>query len=95
MGTSCAPSYANLYLGEWELMLTQSEHMRPYVENVIIWYHYIDDILFVWDRPSDKLLSFLHELNNNIVNLTFTMIYNHSSITFLDVTIHKVELRLP
>lgn len=91
MGTSCAPLYANLYLGEWESMLEQSEPSRTYMDNVVIWRRYIDNILLVWDGTLDNLHSFLQELNTNPFNLTFTMTFHEHTITFLDVTIHKQQ----
>lgn len=50
-------------------MLTQSEDMLPYMESVVVWYHYIDDILLVWDGHLERLQSFLQKLNNNVFNL--------------------------
>lgn len=45
MGTSCAPFYANIYLGKWE-----QEFLAP-DEN-----RYIDDILIIWNGP-EKLMN--------------------------------------
>ncbi|KAG9466758.1 hypothetical protein GDO78_016168 [Eleutherodactylus coqui] len=46
MGTSCAPSYANLYLGWWEekFVYTNSE----WSDKIILWLRFIDDILILW-----------------------------------------------
>lgn len=61
MGTSCAPSYPNLYLGEWESWLEQSISTRPHMDNVVIWHRYIDDILLVWDGTPDNLQTFVRK----------------------------------
>lgn len=47
MGTCCAPAYANMYLGEWECMVDTSDSMAPFMEHVMVWLHYIDDILII------------------------------------------------
>lgn len=47
MGTKCAPSYANLYLGGWEHDLFFREEMQSFFEQIPIWRRFIDDIFFV------------------------------------------------
>lgn len=69
MGT-CAPSYANLYLGEWERMLLSSVELAVYMDHIILWYRYID-VFAVWD---DSLALLNEFLNVNYFNLKFTML---------------------
>lgn len=44
-----------------------------YTDHITLWYSYIEDIFVVWDGPSELLQSFLHILNENSLNLKFTM----------------------
>lgn len=53
MWTTCALSYANLYLGEWELTIFGSEDLSMYFCHISLWRRYIDDILIFWNGPSD------------------------------------------
>ncbi|XP_040206073.1 uncharacterized protein LOC120937139 [Rana temporaria] len=85
MGTCCAPSYANLYLGEWERSLPDDDNLVVYLRHIKLWRRYIDDIFIVWDGPEEDLLAFFNALNINDFNLTFTMIHDKNTLTFLDV----------
>lgn len=89
MGTCCAPSYANLYLGEWEKGFLTNDELTMYTEHVILWQRYIDDIFLIWNGPEEALKSCLKAMNHNTMNLFFTMSYDHQQINFLDVTIYK------
>lgn len=61
MVTCCAPAYANMYLGEWERMIDRSEDMIPFMDHVIVWFHYIDDIFIIWSGPDGLLSDFCAE----------------------------------
>ncbi|KAM5158158.1 LOW QUALITY PROTEIN: uncharacterized protein ACMZJ9_009403 [Mantella aurantiaca] len=88
MGTTCAPSYACLYLGEWERELFASD-ASVYLDRILCWHRYIDDIFLVWDGPVPLLDEFLGHLNTNEQNLFFTMTKSRTTITFLDLTIYR------
>lgn len=45
----------------------------------------------MWDGSIELLQPFLHKLNQNNFHLNFTMTWDQSSTTFLDVTIYKDE----
>lgn len=87
MGTSCAPAYANLYLGGWERYVHADERYPDFLENVLLWYRFIDDL--VWTRMKDRLLDYIHNLNDNDFNLKFTFKFDTDQIPFLDLTIIK------
>lgn len=65
MGMSCAPSYANLYLGEWEKMLFSDDSLSMYTNHITSWFCYIDDIFIIWDGPIESLQHFLERMNKN------------------------------
>ncbi|CAJ0955578.1 unnamed protein product [Ranitomeya imitator] len=62
MGASCAPSYANLFLGLWERDVVLD---TPGHSSVISWLRYIDDILFIWQGSTSRLDTFLNHLNSS------------------------------
>lgn len=47
MGTGCAPSYGNLYLGAWERDLFSEDATSVDMSNVMTWHRYIDNVLMV------------------------------------------------
>ncbi|XP_040196442.1 uncharacterized protein LOC120929219 [Rana temporaria] len=89
MGTCCAPSYANLYLGEWERDFLLGENASMCAAHILIWQRYIDDIFIIWDGPESGLKELLRLMNINKFNLFFTMSHNQSEINFLDISIRK------
>ncbi|XP_040178452.1 uncharacterized protein LOC120911183 [Rana temporaria] len=88
MGTSCAPSYANLYLGEWEKLFLTSTPVQPLIHLVSGWHRYID-VLMIWEGSIPELERFMTIMNCNDFNLKFTMNFSSSRIAFLDVTLLK------
>ncbi|CAJ0968164.1 unnamed protein product [Ranitomeya imitator] len=69
MGASCAPSYANLFLGLWERDVVLD---TPGHSSVVSWLRYIDDILFIWQGSTSQLETFLNRLNINPLNIRLT-----------------------
>lgn len=55
MGTCCGPSYANLYLGEWVQSFLSDDNLTQFTDKILTWYHYIDDILIVWNESINLL----------------------------------------
>lgn len=58
-------------------------------EHVALWYRYIDNVFAVWEGPTDLLQNFLTSINNNLLNLSFTMSYDIKLIPFLYINICK------
>ena len=58
MGTVCAPSYANLFLTQFEY-----KHIYPYIKDMArLYLTYTDDIFIVWKGTKEQLI-FIKELN--------------------------------
>ncbi|CAJ0967399.1 unnamed protein product [Ranitomeya imitator] len=92
MGAACAPSYANLFLGFWERDIFQGgAHSAPSVHQILGWYRYIDDVLFIWHGPVLELQEFMLGLNNNGSNIKLTYTYHQKEISFLDITLRVQE----
>lgn len=85
MGTSCAPSYANLYLGGWERNLFSNEGTAMYLHHILLWRRYIDDVLLIWTGSVELLNSFMELLSHNKFNLKFTIQFDTTTISFLDL----------
>ena len=53
----------------------------------LLWYRYIDDVLFIWTHGEEKLASFLKDLNNYHPNIKFTHELNKEHIPCLDLNV--------
>lgn len=80
MGAKCTPSYANLYLGEWECQIFSADDYHMYLCHVLQWHRYIDDITFILQGPEQLLKEFVAKLKTNKFNLSFTLNYDSSIV---------------
>lgn len=87
MGTNCAPSYANLFLGWWEYQLVFTDTNGEYTDHILFWGRYIDDVLILWDGDVHLFSQFVSTLNNNQIGMKFTSEVQMREIAFLDLTI--------
>ena len=81
MGTRVAPTYAIIFMNNFESTYVYSYHQKPR-----IWYRFIDDIWGIFKGSETELLSFLNHLNAVHPTIKFTWDYSKTSVTFLDVT---------
>ena len=86
MGTKCAPSYANCFMGDWEEKYVYTYHLQP-----LIWKRFIDDIFMIWTHGEEELQNFLRHLNNSHESIKFTMESSKSHIAFLDTLVKLNE----
>ncbi|KAM4030159.1 uncharacterized protein ACNLHF_021912, partial [Anomaloglossus baeobatrachus] len=89
MGASCAPSYANLFLGFWERHLFSGD-ITSTISGVQEWMRYIDDIWFLWSGSEGDLAEFMNELNKNELNIKLTYKYGRR-LEFLDLQIEVLD----
>ena len=89
MGTRVAPSYANIFMAQYE-----HEFVYPHKDKFIMWGRFIDDIfaIFVTDRPDIE--RFVLELNQCHPTIKFTSEISDSQINFLDSTVVKTGTTL-
>ncbi|CAJ0941415.1 unnamed protein product [Ranitomeya imitator] len=85
MWASCAPSYANLFLGAWEREIFSSNPV-PGSENIHHWMRYIDDVWFIWEGPRQELDLLMTRLNTNELNIKLTYKVGRE-LEFLDILI--------
>jgi hypothetical protein len=82
MGTKVAPSFANLFMADFE-----DKHVYNYPVQPTLWLRYIDDIFLIWKHPQEDLEKFLDHLNSCHPTIKFTHEYSHTSVNFLDTTV--------
>jgi hypothetical protein len=86
MGTKVAPSFANLFMADFEDKWVYSYHTRP-----SLWLRYIDDIFMIWEHSQEELDLFLNHLNTCHETIKFTSEHSTSHVNFLDTTVHLSE----
>ncbi|CAJ0921339.1 unnamed protein product [Ranitomeya imitator] len=87
MGSNVAPAYANLYMDHFE---RKHVYANPHFQqHALIWYRYIDDIFCIWKGNHTSLQEFYNDINTTRPELTFTLSYHHSEVTFLDTKVLK------
>ena len=77
-----APPLANLFIGLLEKNLLSKCSMKPSV-----WFHYIDDVFFIWTYFKEDLDDFLEFYNSYNANIQFDLIPSSKNIPFLDVIV--------
>ena len=83
MGTRVAPSFANLFMAEFE-----EQYVYSYPTKASLWLRYIDDIFLIWEHGQDALDTFLVHLNSCHDTIKFTAEFSYSAVNFLDTTVH-------
>ena len=82
MGTKMAPSFANLFLGQFESNALSNSPFKPHT-----WWRYIDDIFMIWTEGLENLNTFVNYLNNLHPTIKFTSNHSFTNIPFLDVMV--------
>ena len=68
MGTKLAPSYANLFMTQFEEKYVYTYPLQPK-----LWKRFIDDIFMIWSHGMDSLLKFINHLNIVHPTIQFTI----------------------
>jgi hypothetical protein len=84
MGTKVAPSFANIFMADFENRFVYTYHPQPR-----LWLRYIDDIFMIWDHGRQSLNDFIQHLNTCHHSIKFTSEISDTSINFLDTTAKK------
>ena len=92
MGSRMAPSYACIYMSEFEEKHLPNAPIAP-----LFWKRYIDDILEIFTCTRDELNTFYDWLNNLHRTIKVTMQYDAKRIPFLDTYLstenNKISIR--
>ena len=84
MGKRFAPSYADIYMADWETTALQNVPKLP-----TAYFRYLDDIWGVWNHSLEEFQIFVQSLNNCHPNIKLTPEIHENQTHFLDVTIFK------
>ena len=87
-GTRVAPTYANLFMADFEERFVYTHSKQP-----LLWLRFIDDIFFIWPHGQDELTLFTQHLNNVHPTIKFTSETSVSSVNFLDLCITQTNER--
>ena len=83
MGTRVAPTYANIFMADFERKFVDSYPKQPK-----FWVRLIDDILLICE---DELQKFITHLNTVHKSIKFTSESSTTEVNFLDTCIHRTE----
>ena len=83
IGTKFAPTYASIFMDKFESKFLNSQELAP-----LLWYHYTDNMFFIWIHGEEKFASFINDLNNYDPNIKFTDESNKEHIPFLDLNVN-------
>ena len=87
MCTICAPSYANIFMANFE-----AKHIYTYIkEKSLLYLRYIDDIFMIWKGTKVELITFIKELNEKHKTIKFDFQILPRKIAFLDAMLYNDE----
>lgn len=84
MGKKFAPSYANIYMADWE-----NEALKTVEKKPKHYFRFLDDIWGVWTHSVEEFWTFVRTLNNFNNSIQVTAEINAREINFLDTTTFK------
>ena len=83
MGTKCAPSYANIFMGMFE-----EKFIYPLVNNMTrLHLRFNDDIFMIWMETFDQLLEFKQQINEVHSSIKIDFKFPNKEIHFLDAVL--------
>ncbi|XP_064621108.1 uncharacterized protein LOC135483965 [Lineus longissimus] len=83
MGTKVAPSFANLFMADFE-----ERHVYTHPTQPLVWVRFIDDIFALFACTREEVDNFVTNLNSQHPTIKFTADISDSSVTFLDTRVH-------
>ena len=84
MGTKCAPTYANIFMGQFE-----EKKIFPLMKNFCILYkRYIDDIFIVWTGTKEQFEAMMEIINSCHASIKFDYEISIKEVNFLDTTVY-------
>ena len=89
MGTRVAPTYANIFMSDFE-----DRHVYTYDKQPTLWVRFIDDIFLIWPHGEPELVKFIEHLNSVHRTIKFTSEISKQSVNFLD-TVSSNNLIIP
>ena len=84
MGKKFAPSYANIFLANWE-----QDALKKCPKKPSCYLRYLDDIFIIWPHSENDFNTFLQILNSHHESINLKATIHKKEINFLDLTIFK------
>lgn len=84
IGKRFAPSYANIFMANWEEEVFQKCKVRPFC-----FYRYLDDIWGIWNGSREEFDECFNTLNSHDASIKLKLEIDQNSIEFLDTTVYK------
>ena len=85
MRTTCAPTYANIFMSEFE-----NRYIFHLIKNKSSSYpRFIDDIFMVWTKSKYQLKSFINEIDKKHHSIKLDFNFSKEIIEFLDALVCK------
>ena len=84
MGKRFAPSYANIFMADWEESALAKAPLKP-----LHYYRFLDDIWGTWTHSRADFDHFIEFLDNHHPSIKVKYTVDENSINFLDVTTFK------
>ena len=95
MGTRCAPTIANIFMGAIEKTILNDSPLSMFIFDQF-WRRFIDDVLLIWTGTESQLKEFITFINTLHPTIKFTANYSFEtcSVPFLDtiITIRNGEI---
>ena len=60
----------------------ETDFLRAQENAPLVWFHYIDDVFYIWTHGENELKSFMQNLNQFHLNLRFTYVSSKKEIPF-------------
>ena len=86
MGTRVAPTYANLFMADFEERFVYTYPLQP-----LLWVRYIDDVFCIWTHGRPSLDTFLNHINSVHSTIKFTADISENQVSFLDTSVIITE----
>lgn len=87
MGHRYAPSYANLYMSEWEAGALSKCQCKP-----LFYLRFLDDIIGAWSHSREEFDEFISVLNNHHGSIKVKYTLDANEVNFLDTTVFFEQL---
>ena len=86
MGTRVAPTYANIFMNDFE-----ENWVYTYKHKPIMWFRFIDDVISIFRGTEEEVIEFILYLNHQHVHVQFTANYAKDKMQFLDIWVLKKQ----
>ena len=74
-------------MDQHETKFLETQILKP-----LVWFRYIDDILFIWTHGEEKLKKFIENFNSFSHDIKFTYEFDEESISFSGLSFNLVGL---